>query len=340
MRANISCIAPLLAGLAVIAAPTARGADPPAKSVAEIQSRHDRALVRELSEYLTVHPRADDRDQAYAALFNKAIEHDWFAEVEDLGRQYLKSDPDGPVKALAQTVLTMARAQAGRYDEGLARFRELLAGLEPSEQEEYASSFSDSFAGAAIAAGEYNIARQAYAALLDRFGESPSVRQKVQGDLKRLDQVGKTAPSFHAEDIQGRMIRSGDYLGKYVLLDFWATWCGPCVSELPRLQAAYRTYHVAGLEIIGISLDESKDAVVDFVKARAIPWPQVHNAGGASDLVQAFAVRAIPATYLIDPNGTIIRLDLRGKPLEETLARMIKRPASAAASTGARRPGA
>jgi peroxiredoxin len=330
MRADIRCISPLLAGLVVIAAPAARGADPPAKSVAEIQSRHDRALVRELSEYLTVHPRADDRDQAYAALFNKAIEHDWFAEVEDLGRQYLKSDPDGPVKALAQTVLTMARAQAGRYDEGLARFRELLAGLEPNEQEEYASSFSDSFAGAAIAAGEYNIARQAYAALLDRFGESPTVRQKVQGDLKRLDQVGKAAPAFRAEDIQGRTIRSGDYLGKYVLLDFWATWCGPCVAELPRLQAAYRTYHGAGLEIIGISLDESKDAVVDFVKARDIPWPQVHNTGGASDLVQAFAVRAIPATYLIDPNGTIIRLDPRGKALEETLARMFKRPAVSA----------
>jgi peroxiredoxin len=340
MRANISCIAPLLAGLAIIAEPTARGADPPAKSVAEIQSRHDRALVRELSEYLAVHPRADDRDQAYAALFNKAIEHDWFAEVEDLGRQYLKSDPDGPVKSLAQTVLTMARAQAGRYDEGLARFRELLAGLDPNEQEEYASSFCDSFAGSAITAGEYKVARQAYAALLDRFGESATLRQKVQGDLKRLDQVGKTAPSFRADDIQGRTIRSGDYLGKYVLLDFWATWCGPCVAELPRLQAAYRTYHGAGLEIIGISLDESKDAVVDFVKARAIPWPQVHNAGGASDLVQAFAVRAIPATYLIDPNGTIVRLDLRGKPLEETLARMIKRPAAAAASTGARRPGA
>jgi peroxiredoxin len=326
-------VTPLVAGLILTFAtsPAAIGGETPATSVAEIQARHDRALVRELSEYLTANPRAADRDQAYAALFNKAIEHDWFAEVEEPAKRYLKTDPDGPVKALAQIIQTMARAQAGRHDEAIARFRELIAGIEANEQqEEFATTFSDTFAQAAIAAGEYNVARQAYAALLDRFGESASLRQKVQADLKRLDQVGRLAPAFAAEDIQGRTIRSGDYRGKYLLVDFWATWCGPCVAELPRLQEAYRTYHSSGLEIVGISLDETKGAVVDFVKARKVAWPQIQNAGGSSDLVQAFGVVSIPATYLIDPEGTIIRLDLRGKALDEALARLIKRPAAAA----------
>jgi peroxiredoxin len=303
-----------------------QGAEPPAASVAEIQAKHDRAFIRELTEYLARYPKADDRDQAYAALFNKAIEHDWFSDTEELGRQYLKVDPDGPVKALAQIILTMARAQAGQFNDALARFRELIQGLDQNEQEEFATSFSDSLAGAAVAAGEFALARQVYATLLARFGDSPNLRQKVQADLKRLDQIGKPAPSFAVADIQGQPVRLGAYRGKYVLLDFWATWCGPCVAELPRLQAASQTYHEAGFEIIGVSLDESKMAVVDFVKARKLPWRQIHNTGGTVDLVEAFGVSSIPATYLIDPEGTIIRLDLRGKALDETLKRLIKRP--------------
>ena len=293
-------------------------------------------MIRELVEYLTAHPRADDRDQAYAALFNKAIEHDWFAEVEELGRQYLKTDPEGPVKALAQIIQTMARAQAGRYDEALARFRELIKGLDPNEQEEFAASFSDSFGGQAIAAGEYNIAlrpgvRGAPRSVRrepDPAPEGPGRPEEVgpgRPDRPIVRGGGYPGPVDPQRRLSGQ-VRAPGFLGDLVRADAIAEHC-------PRLQAAYRTYHEAGLEIVGVSLDESKDAVVEFVKARKVPWPQVHNAGAASDLVQAFGVSSIPATYLIDPQGTIIRLDLRGKALDEALARLIKRPT---ATTGAR----
>ncbi len=320
----------LLAAAACAWLPPARSAEPIGSSVSEIQAKHDRAFIQELAEYLHEHPKAADRDQAYAALFNKAIEHDWFVEAEELGRQYLTADPDGPVKALAQIILTMARAHAGQFDVALARFRELMQGLGHAEQEEFAVSFSDNFATAAITAGNFAVAREIYNTLLSRFNDSPNLRQKVTADLKRLDKVGKPAPAFAAQDLNGRTVRLDAYRGKYVIIDFWATWCAPCIGELPRLQAAYTKYKDSGLGIISVSLDETKTAVADFVKTRNLPWPQIHNGSASADLVEAFGVVSIPAAYLVDPEGTIIRLDLRGKALDDTLARLIRLPAGVA----------
>jgi peroxiredoxin len=314
-------VAFVLAGFLASSAPAQ---SPGGSSVAEIQARHDRALIRELNEYLLKNPRADDRHQAYAALFNKAIEHDWFPENEATAQRYLKEDPDGPVKALAQIITIMAKAQAGHYEEALGRYKELMNGLDHTDQEEFALSFAETFATSATTAGQFAVARQVYVTLQERFPESPNLRQKVTQEVTRLDKVGKPAPSFSAQDLAGKTVRLESLRGKYVLVDFWATWCSPCIAELPRLQDAYRKFHDAGFEIVGVSLDETRSAVVDFVKVRKLPWPEVHNGTAGADLVEAFGVNSIPATFLLDPDGTIIRLDLRGPLLETTLAKLIK----------------
>jgi peroxiredoxin len=318
----------VLASLGAI--PAALGADTVPAGVAEIQAKHDRAFIRDLAAYIQKNPKADDREQAYAALFNKAIEHDWFSDTEALAGYYLKTDPEGPVKALAQIISTMARAQAGRFDDALGKYKELMQGLGQGDQEEFAASFSDSLASTAITAGEFTVARQVYATLLGRFKDSPNLRQKIESDLKRLDMVGKPAPAFATQDVKGQAIRLAAFRGKYVLVDFWATWCAPCVGELPRLQAAHEAYHNLGFEIIGVSLDESKTAVTDFASARKIPWAQIHNASSAADLVEAYGVSSIPATYLVDPEGMITRIDLRGKALDDTLGQVLKRTAARA----------
>jgi hypothetical protein len=154
IRMSLARATILFALVAVAPTSPGQGESPSTTNVAEIQAKHDRAFIRDLTGYLREHPTAVDRDQAYAALFNKAIEHDWFTETEELGKQYLKVDPDGPVKSLAQIVITMARAHAGQFDEALARFRELIQGLNQNDQEEFASSFADSFAARAMSAGE------------------------------------------------------------------------------------------------------------------------------------------------------------------------------------------
>jgi len=309
----------VISGMSACLAP----AQEPADSVAHILDQHDRALLRDLGTYLSKNPKAEDRDQAYAALFNKAIEHDWFAETEEAAQRYLTNDPDGPVKALAQIILTMARARAGQYDQALERYKDLMNGLGKTDQEDFATSFTESFAGSAVTAGEFTIAKQVFQTLQQRFPESPTVREKADKELVRLEKVGKPAPPFEAQDLVGKPVRLQSLQGKYVLIDFWATWCAPCLGELPRLQDAYRKYHGAGFEILSVSLDETRSTVADFVKVRKLPWVQLHNASAGADLVDIFGVSSIPAAYLLDPAGKIVRLDLRGPALEATLARLI-----------------
>jgi peroxiredoxin len=299
-------------------------ADEP-KSVQEIQSAHDKALIRDLMTYLTRNPKAEDAEQAYMKVFDKIIEHDWFAENEAVARKYLTDHPEGPVRSLAQIVTTMARAQSGQFVEALASYNALIAGIGGSDQAEFAENFTDTLAIAAIAAGEHEVARKVYTALLKKFGtESPNLAQKVKDELARIDRIGTRAPAVTVNDLAGTPLRLDSFRGKYVLVEFWATWCAPCVAELPRLQSAYAKYHAKGLEIVAVSLDETKSAVVDYTKARKIPWKQIHNTTSGGDLVEAFGVHSIPATFLIGPDGTIIRLELRGQALDKALESLIK----------------
>jgi thiol-disulfide isomerase/thioredoxin len=313
---------PLVVTLIALASPAL--ADGPT-SVSEIQATHDRALIRDLVAYLGRTPRPDDIDQAYLTLFNKVIEHDWFADNEAIARAYLKEYPDGPVRPLAQIIATMGRAQAGAFGEAVASFKALMEGLGGSEQVEFAANFADNLAGAATSAGEVDAAREVYTTVLKKFGgENASLRQKVADDLARLDRVGRTAPTVSVTDLDGKAFRLDDLKGKYVLIDFWATWCAPCLAELPRVQAAEAKFRDKGFRVVSVSLDETKGAVADFVRVRKLPWTQIHNATCAGDLVKDFGVGSIPATFLVDPEGKIVRLDLRGAALDKALETLIR----------------
>ncbi len=136
---------------------------------------------------------------------------------------------------------------------------------------------------------------------------------------------GQSAPEFTGKTIKGQSIVFSDYRNKIVLLDFWATWCGPCVGELPNVARHYEKYHPLGIEIIGISLDNSPARLEGFLKQHPeIKWPQVFDGTGwHSAVAELFGVHAIPQLILIGPDGIIRETGLRGARIGEAIDRVL-----------------
>jgi thiol-disulfide isomerase/thioredoxin len=154
--------------------------------------------------------------------------------------------------------------------------------------------------------------------------------------------VGGAMPEIQFTDVAGRKVTLSGLRGRVVLLDFWATWCGPCVAELPALRKLYRDYHDRGLEIVGISLENAalrssdtpeqstekleraKKVLTDFIAREQMPWPQYFDGKHwKNDLSTRFGIRAIPAILLIDREGKLVSTGSRGEKLEAEVKRLL-----------------
>ncbi|MEO8412749.1 MAG: AhpC/TSA family protein [Ginsengibacter sp.] len=149
------------------------------------------------------------------------------------------------------------------------------------------------------------------------------VNQQIQES--KINPIGSVIKDFSQKDTAGNPVNVSSFRGKYVLLDFWASWCKPCRMENPNVVAAFNKFNDKNFTILSVSLDQAKPAWLDAIKMDGLTWSHVSDLKGWSNEVAAlFQIRSIPQNLLIDPNGKIIAKNLRGAVLDNKLNEIFK----------------
>ncbi len=243
---------------------------------------------------------------------------------------------ESPIKLLAmeaKRLLIVAEAQAmfASRDfsgaEGLVKKTADLLAADPDDAQ--TAGLAMQLAGALEQAGDPALAVMAIKTFGPLFAKSGNERVRELADdfeaKLRLLSLPGNAMEITGTLLDGTPFDQKKLAGKVILVDFWATWCGPCIAEIPNMLAEYEKYHDQGFEVVGISLDEERPGVEKFVADNKIPWPILFAGKGWQDPVaQFYGISGIPQLALIGRDGRVITLDVRGKKLGEQLAKIFK----------------
>ena len=165
-----------------------------------------------------------------------------------------------------------------------------------------------------------------YFKALDKSMQETKSGKKIKKALDAMTEVvtGKQAPNFSAPSTEGKTVSLKESLGKVTIIDFWASWCGPCRAENPNVVALYNEFHPKGLNIIGVSLDKDATKWKDAIAKDGLIWPQVSNLKFWDEpIAKQYNVQSIPATFILDAKGNIVAKDLRGDALRTKVKELL-----------------
>ena len=162
---------------------------------------------------------------------------------------------------------------------------------------------------------------------LDKSVQSSSYGESVTAYIKSLkaNGVNVAADDFSQTDTKGQAVKLSSFRGKYVLVDFWASWCGPCRQENPNVVKAYNKYKDKNFTILGVSLDDNRDRWLRAISQDGLAWTQVSDLRGwGNEVAVQYSIQSIPSNFLVSPEGKIIARNLRGEELEAKLQELLK----------------
>ena len=170
----------------------------------------------------------------------------------------------------------------------------------------------------------HNISQDTMSLIIDNF--SSYSKNSIYFDYlkslyKKITSIkeGVLAPNFTSKNIDGKQYSLYDFRGKYVYIDFWASWCAPCIEKFPEMKKIYNSRDKSKFEILGVSVDVSRDSWIKSIEKNKLSWINISNTKGWDEISDSYGVKAVPQNFLVDPNGTIIKKNIELNDLKEIL---------------------
>lgn len=329
------------AGGTAPAAPDAPAAAVPT-TLQELQEAFDdqekaavRAVKRRRYEavlaYVGARPGARDVADARAELFRLASAMEAWDVAIFRADDYLARHPLGADEVGARFAKAEALGKLGRTGEARAAYELLTRAVLPAKHgANTVLAAWNAYATYLTELGDLEGARAAWRGFKAATATTPQAKAfagMADEETGNLDLVRREARPFPAGtvDLAGRPVSLADYRGRVLLIEFWATWCGPCTAELPTMLSAYERYHDRGFDVLGVTIDAGGEAgrVRQFVAEKQVPWRITHSTALRNPVAELWGVRGVPQTILVDREGRVVRIGLRGMPLVREIGRLV-----------------